>query len=129
MIRFVNCIRKHEKMTDEIFRQYWNSELFSDLVFQVARYSGADRYAKSLSLKIEANNRLLNDRGGLKPFDGTIELWWESPPDLLSLYDSEEGQALINEILNYEQQFVDFTRSSTFFTETNIQMVKVSRNI
>ena len=128
MIRFVNCIRKHENMSDESFRQYWNTDLFSDLLFQVARFSGADRYSKSLSLKVEANNRLLNDRGGSEPFDGIIEIWWESPPDLLSLYDSDEGQTLLNEILEYEGQFVDFVRSTTFFTETNIQMVKDSRN-
>ena len=129
MIRFVNCIRKQENISDETFRKFWNADLFSDLVFQVARFSGADRYAKSLSLKIEANSRLLTDRGGQEPYDATIELWWELPPDLLALYDSAEGKTILNEILEYEKQFVDFSRSSTFFTETNIQMVKDSRTI
>lgn len=128
MIRFVNCICKRADTTDDVFRQYWNSETLSDLLLQIAQFSAADRYAKSLRLKVEANDRLLQDRGGGKPYDGIIEIWWESPPDLLSLYDSAEGQALNNEILQYEQQYVDFTRSSSFFTDTSIEMVKDSRD-
>ena len=127
MIRFVNCIRKHEKITDEEFRNLWNSPDFDELLFQVALFAGADRYTKNFSLKVEANIRLLEDRGGLKPFDGIIELVWEAPTDLLAAYDSDEGKVLLNEIIKYEEQFVNFSDSSAFFVETQIVMVRDSR--
>lgn len=127
MIRFVNCIRKHENISDGQFRKLWNSPEFDELLFQVALFSGADRYTKNFGLKVEANNRLLVDRGGNEPFDGIIELVWEAPIDLISAYDSPEGKTLLNEITTFEDQFVDFSASSAFFVETQIVMVKDSR--
>jgi hypothetical protein len=52
-----------------------------------------------------------------------LELFWEDASQLMGLYDTPEGQALREKITDYENQFIDGSRSTAFFTEFNLGQV------
>ena len=117
MIRYINCFRKKPGMSDEEFRKYWCNERFNELVGQVAALSNAARHTKNLALKVQATEQLIEDRGIGEPYDGILEYWWEDASQLMEKYQSPEAAALFEEIRQYQQQFIDLSRSTAFFTE------------
>jgi len=117
VIRYVNCLRRRSDLTLSEFREYWNSSEFRFLVKRVAEVSSAESYLMSLTLQVEANLRLMEDRRSSEPFDGIIEYWWKDAANLIDIYDSPEGQKLIGEILEFELAFIDLGASSAFFVE------------
>ena len=117
MIRYVNCLKRRSDLTPSEFRECWNSSAFRSLVGRVAELSGAERYLMSLTLHVEANLRLMEDRGSGAPFDGIIEYWWKDAANLIDIYDSPEGQTLKGEMLEFQSAFIDQGASSAFFVE------------
>lgn len=117
MIRYVNCLKRRADLSPSEFRDYWNDSAFRFLIKRVAEISGADRYAMSLTLQVEANMRLMEDRRSREPFDGIIEFWWKEAANLIDLYDSPVGKKLVSEIMEFESAFVDQGASSAFFVE------------
>ncbi len=118
MIRYLNCFRKKTDVTAEDFRDYWNDAAFDQLIGEVASLTSAARHTKNLVLRVEMGERLLRDRGMSEPFDGIIEYYWDSAGGLASLYEREEGQDLLRRIDGYQGQFIDLSRSTAFFTES-----------
>lgn len=119
MIRHITCIRKKPDIPDEEFRAYWTAPEFEDLQQKVVALARPVRYSKNLALKVEATQRVIDDRGFIDPFDAVIEFWWEDASQLMALYDSPEAQRLLKKIADYESQFIDKFRSTAFFTECN----------
>ncbi|WP_455234779.1 EthD domain-containing protein [Thiogranum longum] len=117
MIRYINCFRKKAGMTDEEFRQFWCNAEYNELVNEVALLSGATRHAKNLTLKVEATQRLIHDRGMGAPYDAVLEYWWQDAAQLMPLYESPEAKALLDRVSEYQNQFIDLTGSTAFFTE------------
>lgn len=118
MIRYINCIRKKADISAEEFREYWNSTEYRELLDKVADHYQADRYSRNLALRVEMGERLINDRGLDEPYDGTIEFFWENANQLASLYDSDQAQALATQINKFQGEFIDLSRSTAFFTES-----------
>lgn len=117
MIRYINCFRKKPGMSDEEFRKYWCSDEFNQLVSRVVELSNALRYAKNLTLRVQATERLIEDRGIGEPYDGVLEYWWQDASKLMDTYQSPQAVALLGEMSEYQQQFIDLSRSTAFFTE------------
>jgi hypothetical protein len=117
VIRYINCLRKKPEISDDEFRRYWCDERFDALIQRVAALSGADRHAKNLTLKVQASRRLIEDRGTGEPYDGVLEYWWRDAAGLMETYESGEAKALVHEMSEYQNQFVDLSRSTAFFTE------------
>ena len=117
MIRYINCFRKKPGMSDEEFRKYWCSDRFNELVEQVAALSDAVRHAKNLTLKVQATQQLIRDRGIGDPYDGVLEYWWRDASQLMERYRLPEAVALFEEIREYQKQFIDLSSSTAFFTE------------
>jgi len=72
---------------------------------------------RSLVLAIEENQELMRQRGSAEPFDGILELWFESGPALLRARDNPDYRALMAEMESLQSRFVDFSRSVRFFTD------------
>ena len=104
-------------MSDEEFRQFWCSDKFNELVEEVASFSGASRYSKNLTLKVHANEQIVEDRGIGEPYDAVLEYWWKDARKLMDLYESPEAKALFQKMADYQQEFIDLSRSTAFFTE------------
>lgn len=117
MIRLINCIRKRSDIGAEDFRRYWSDPEFDRLIRLTAETYGAIRCAKSLTLQVEANIRIMEVRGSGEPFDGVVEYWWEHGRDLLDIMASAAGANVVQQMHDYQRQFVDFAGGSAFFTE------------
>lgn len=116
MIRFIHCMKKRPELTIAEFREYWNSQEFTELMDRMTEMLGPVSVIRNLTFNIELNNSLMQERGAEEPFDGIIEFWLESAADLQNL-NNAEADALRAEMEAYQQQFVDFTESRRFFTE------------
>jgi hypothetical protein len=117
MIRFINCVRRRPDIPPETFRQYWQDDQFSMLVAQVAGFTKAKRFAKNLTLVVEANVWVMEQRGSGPAYDGTIEYWWDDARGFASLMQTPEARTLLRQMMDYQEQFIDFAGSSAFFTE------------
>jgi hypothetical protein len=117
LIRHIKCIRKKSDISDEEFRVFWNAPEYEDLNQKLVTLTKPLRYSRNLALKVEATQRLIADRGFIDPFDAVIELWWEDASQLMVLYDTPEAQQLRKKIVDHENQFIDKSRSTAFFTE------------
>ena len=117
MIRYIKCIRKKSDISDEEFRVFWNAPEYEDLNQQLVTLTKPVRYSRNLALKVEATQRLIADREFIDPFDAVIELWWEDASQLMVLYETPEAQQLRQTIVDYENQLIDKSRSTVFFTE------------
>lgn len=95
MIRFIHCIRKRSDISHQEFREYWQSDTFDDLVSRIAAVSGAVRVSKSLTLQVEANAIIRQDRGSAAPYDGILEYFRSDVASLMDIYAGEETQALL----------------------------------
>ncbi len=118
MIRFINCIKKRDDISLEKFRDYWNSPEFEELLQRVIDITRAQHFTKNLTLDVEANVMIQEERGGGEPFDGIIEYWWEKGSELMDLYNTEQAKQVRQEMLDYQVQFIDLKASSAFFTES-----------
>ena len=119
MIRFINCIKKRSDVSDEDFRRYWQDPYFDTLIVKVVTLIKPERYERNLTLKVQANELIQQERGSREPFDATIEYWWTNAQNLLQVYNSDEAAAVKKEMLTYQQQFVDLAQSCAFFTEAS----------
>ncbi len=119
MIRYINCFRKLPELSDEDFRDYWQGAEFGDLLKQVGDLTGALRYTRSLTLKVNMGEELLTDRGLSQPYDGILEYYWESASHLPKIYASPEARELSERMAHFQADFIDLAHSTAFFTEHN----------
>lgn len=117
MIRLITCVRKKQELSYQEFRRFWESPEFSDLMKKIADAIKPVRHARSLSLQVGANIRIMESRGSDEPFDGIIEWWWESAAQLAPMLDTPRAQEIIREVAAFQAPFVDFGSSPSFFTE------------
>lgn len=117
MIRFINCVRRRKDISAEEFRRYWNSPEFDYLFEQLFLIIQPRRFAKNLTLQVSANEQIRQERGSGEPFDGTLEYWWHDARELLEKYDSTDARKIRQELLEYQQQFIDIPNCRAFFTE------------
>ena len=117
MIRFMHCVKAQAGVSETDFREAFTGQRMKDLASQIAEATGAISYKLRLTLKIELNIGLMEERGGAEPFDGIMEMWWESGSGLLEFKESDEFRKLQDEMTTYQETFVDFSRSSRFFIE------------
>ena len=117
MIRYINCFRKKPTMSDDEFRRHWCSEEFNNLVRRVVDLSHATRYAKNLTLHVQAAQTLTQDRGIGEPYDAVLEYWWPDARHFTDYYENDAAKALMREMADVQAQFIDLSRSTAFFTE------------
>ena len=119
MIRYIFCVRKRADRSDEEFRRYWRNPRFDALIQRVVEDSGARRFSKTLTLRVEANLEMMRTRGTAEPFDAVLEYWWDKAANLMELIDTAEGKRLLEEMRAYQAEFIDPAASRIFFTEAS----------
>lgn len=117
MIRFINCVRRRRDVSVEEFRRYWQSPEFDALYERLVAILEPHRCARNLTLQVIANELVREERGSGEAFDGTIEFWWSDAKQLLQKYDSPEALKIREEMLGYQEQFIDMAGCRAFFTE------------
>ena len=117
MIRFIHCMKRKEDVSIEAFRAFWHGAEFNDLLDRMLGLSLTADVKKNLTLDIDANKVLQQERGARHPFDGVLEILWQSGRDVAELLDDEEFQQLTRQMEAAQREFVDFQESRRFFTE------------
>jgi hypothetical protein len=56
----------------------------------------------------------------LPSFDGVAEIWWDSYEEMVSAFETEEGQSASAALAEDEARFIDMEASTIFFTEEHI---------
>jgi hypothetical protein len=118
MIRLITCLKRRDDITAEEFRRYWADTAFDELIARIVALTGAERCAKNLTLGVEANVLLMQERGLAEPFDGIVEFWWHDAAHFDDLFNSEERKALMREMQTCQRRFADLSASASFFTES-----------
>lgn len=119
MIRLITCLKRRADIEPSEFREFWNAPAFEQLIERVVALSGAQRYARNLTLGVGANQLLMQDRGLGEPFDGVLEYWWHDAAHFEAMYNDPDSKALMQAMLEYQQRFSDMSASVSFFTESN----------
>lgn len=117
MIRYINCFRKKSGISEQEFREYWCSPEYNELIEKLADFYAVARYTKNLALKVEMGQRLISDRGMDEPYDGIIEYYWDNAHQLSALYETPEARALTEQVGQYQDKFIDLSRSTAFFSD------------
>ena len=117
MIKFIHCVKARPELTAAEFRKFFRGDELLSLTRRMATLTNAVDYELGMRLEIEINTELMRSRDGAAPFDGVIEIHWESGRELMQSVTSEEFQALMEQMQEYQSQFVDFSQSSRFFME------------
>jgi hypothetical protein len=117
MIRYINCVRRRQDISVEEFRRYWNSPEFEALFRRVCEIVQPLRFAKNLTLQVAANAKIQDERGLGDPFDATVEMWWQNAGELLDKFESPEALDIRQEMLDYQEQFIDIQGCRAFFSD------------
>ena len=117
MIRYINCFRKKPDVSQQEFRERWCGAEYNELIEKLADYYQVVRYTKNLALKVEMGQRLISDRGMDEPYDGVIEYYWDNAHQLSALYETPEARTLTEQVAKYQNEFIDLSQSTAFFTE------------
>ena len=109
----MQCLRRHPDLSPADFRRYW--EEYKVLWHSLAEQVGALRVSFSTTLAVEANDRIVLERGTEDPYDGLVETWAHDAHDLEARLSSEALQELQREIFSKQHEFLDLGRCSFFF--------------
>ena len=115
-MKVVYCIKRNPAMSVEQFRDYWLDE-HGALVKRVANVIQAQKYVQSHTIAPEINDFLRKSRGMGQPYDGITEMWWESREQFEASTRQPGAQQAIQELIEDEKNFIDFSNSSFFITE------------
>jgi len=113
MIKYVQCLRRHPDLSPADFRQHW--EDYKGLWQSLADQVGAIRVSFSTTLAVEANDRIVMQRGTEEPYDGLVETWAHDAHDLQDRLASPEFRAARQELFSKQHQFLDLGRCCFFF--------------
>ena len=115
MIRLVYVLRRKENLSLAEFQTYWK-EKHGPLVAKNATVMKVRKYIQSHTIDDPLNDAIRESRGAMEAYDGVADLWWDNEEDLASPGETEEGQAASAELLEDEKNFIDFSRSTMYFT-------------
>ena len=119
MIKLVYVIRKRDDIPDAEFHDYWLHK-HGPLVARVAKAIRACKYIQSHTILAEAGATVSESRRMAEPYDGITEVWWNSIEEMRAGSSSPEGQEAGRLLLQDESKFIDFERSTIFFTEEHL---------
>lgn len=118
MLRFVACLKKRDDVSLYDFQRFWSLKTTSDLFDElVAAFAVSDMRIKP-ALQLEAQNELQQKlQGETDAFDCLVEIIWDDPSELARLYESREGEVLIDSFDRVVHDVVDRKGSTGFFTD------------
>lgn len=119
MIKLVYVVRKRADISAEEFHDYWLHK-HGPLVARVAKAIRAKKYIQSHTVLPEAGASVSQSRKMAEPYDGITEVWWDSAEEMSAGSSTQEGQEAGRTLLQDESKFIDFARSTIFFTEEHL---------
>ena len=117
MIKLMRCLKRRDDISVEDFRRFWSDHEYRMMLEKLAELSEAISHTRSLTLQIDINKELADLHGTLEPYDGVIEICWKNAQTLTVLRESANGLQAADDLLAFEDQFIDRSGSRYFFTE------------
>jgi hypothetical protein len=120
MIRLIHCVKRRNEVSLEQFRKFWQSEEFDHFIRALLADTPGITINKNLTLEIEFNKILREERHAREAYDGVIEVIFPSGVELLQVTeDSEQFDEVYQQMVDYQTPFIDFEESVRFITEYN----------
>jgi hypothetical protein len=113
MIKFMQCIRRKPHLLTADFRRDWDR--YKETWLELARLSGAKRMTMSVGLDIDQNVSIQLARRTDEPFDGVLEVWWESGAHVEKMMGNQAIIDKLSAMRDAQEMFADLKRSSFFF--------------
>lgn len=110
-------MKRQEGVSTEKFRRFWNSPAFNGLLDRLVKHALTIEVRKNLTLEIDLNRTLQAERDAKAPFDGVLEIVWQSGGDIAALVSDEAFGQLMDEMEALQRGVIDFHESRRFFTE------------
>lgn len=129
MVKLCFCIRRQPHLSHEAFLEYWSRTHTRVAGPEAAKALGMRRYVQVRALPEVLNRRVASSRPGLEPaFDGIAEVWLDSVEAWERAWASPEGSAVMKRLLEDEQNFIDWSRSTLFLAEERV-LIDETRSI
>ena len=129
MIRLTFLLRRKPNMSRAEFQKYWR-EIHGPLVASYAHTLNVLRYVQVHTLEEAQARQQADPRGTMEePYDGVAEVWWVSREDMVSAYESPQGQAAAQTLLEDEANFIDFPNSPLWFAYEYPQVNPTPENL
>lgn len=119
MVKMIFAIRRLPHLSAEEFHHYWRTN-HAKLAQKNLPILRAKRYVQTHTLDTPFNEVLRASRGGGEPYDGIVELWWDSAEDLEAAFGTPEGAKASEELLEDEKRFIDLPRSALWFAQEEV---------
>jgi hypothetical protein len=119
MIRLIHCIKRKEDVSVEDFRKFWDSSDYLALMDAMLDKVFVADIKRNLTLDVETNKMLQAERASKQPFDGIVEILWQSGADMAAIEQDEQFNELYARMEELQSQFIDFDESRRFITEYN----------
>lgn len=119
MVKMIFVIRRLSHLSTEAFHRYWR-EKHGPLARKHLPALRVKRYVQTHTVDTPFNEILRESRGGGEPYDGVVELWWDSIETLEEAFATPEGAQASQELLEDEKKFIDLPRSSMWFAEEEV---------
>jgi hypothetical protein len=117
VIKLMRCLKRRSDVSSAEFRRFWNDAEYEALLDNLVGVSRAVKQNRSLTLQIDVNKELAELHGTLEPYDGVVEICWTNAGSILALRDKADGMTATDDLLAFEDQFIDRGESRYFFTE------------
>mgnify|MGYP001547825296 FL=1 len=117
MIRLIHCMKRKDDVSVEDFRKFWDSpELIALMDAMLDKVFVAD-IKRNLTLDIKANHVLQAERQSKQPFDGIVEILWQSGADMAAIEQDSQFNELYARMEELQSKYIDFSESRRFITE------------
>ncbi|MFT4617570.1 MAG: hypothetical protein ACI89G_000452 [Minisyncoccia bacterium] len=116
MVKLVFCIHRQPHLTREEFLRYWLDE-HGRLALALVDDLRVRRYVQLHTIDTPLNDLFGAPRQAPEPFDGIVELWFDSLEVVEQMILTTEGRRAGKLLLDDERTFIDLERSQIFFGE------------
>jgi hypothetical protein len=112
------AMRRLPHLSDEEFHTYWR-ETHGPLAQRLLAGLGAKRYIQAHKIDDPLGEALRDARNAMEPFEGVAVISGDRD-DLVKALGTTEGLQAVQEILDDEARFIDFSRSAIWLAEEHV---------
>lgn len=116
MYKVMFCLRRRADLTREQFQKRWG-ERHAEIAVAGLDRIGATRYVQNHTLVASINESLRASRDAPEPFDGVVELWFDSVEDVEGTFTRPDAREAIRALLDDEPEFIDIKASPIFVVD------------
>jgi len=124
MIKMTICLRRKKGLTQEQFSDYWLNKHGPLVkkhagVLRIARYAQCHTRAAVQEL-YDAARKSAGLPPAPEPYDGFVEMWWNSMEDFKAASVDPEAMKARSELFHDERQFIDHANSLANYGEEHV---------